>query len=152
MVKLLETLFHNLAFPILQGIPQKICFAKILWEEETQRSKVCLWFLPKALKRSLCRRVSVAQLDRARASDARCRWFESSRVHHKKPKPIFGLGFFVVKTEGELRSAPSIRNLKCFYKPYATRPDFSRCEALCRSNQVGYTKYVKSPRLNYVLF
>ena len=29
--------------------------------------------------------VSVAQLDRAPASDAGCRWFESNRVHHKKP-------------------------------------------------------------------
>ena len=28
---------------------------------------------------------SVAQLDRAPASDAGCRWFESNRVHHKKP-------------------------------------------------------------------
>ena len=28
--------------------------------------------------------VSVAQLDRAQASDAWCRWFESNRVHQKK--------------------------------------------------------------------
>ena len=27
----------------------------------------------------------VAQLDRAQASDAWCRWFESNRVHHKTP-------------------------------------------------------------------
>lgn len=30
----------------------------------------------------------VAQLDRAQASDAWCRWFESNRVHHKTPVAI----------------------------------------------------------------
>ena len=30
--------------------------------------------------------VSVAQLDRAQASDAWCRWFESNRVHQKFDK------------------------------------------------------------------
>ena len=37
--------------------------------------------------------VSVAQLDRAQASDAWCRWFESNRVHQTKRR-IFA-SFFV---------------------------------------------------------
>lgn len=36
---------------------------------------------------------SVAQLDRALASDARCRWFESSRARQKEPL-VFTEGFF----------------------------------------------------------
>ena len=38
------------------------------------------------------RYVSVAQLDRAQASDAWCRWFESNRVH-QKGHPFSGVFF-----------------------------------------------------------
>ncbi len=37
----------------------------------------------------------VAQLDRAQASDAWCRWFESNRVHHKTPVAKRNRGFVV---------------------------------------------------------
>ena len=40
----------------------------------------------------MVRYVSVAQLDRAIASDAMCRWFESSRVHHGSPRAKIARG------------------------------------------------------------
>ena len=44
----------------------------------------------------------VAQLDRAQASDAWCRWFESNRVHHKTPVAKRNRGF-VLMTDKKAR-------------------------------------------------
>ena len=45
--------------------------------------------------------VSVAQLDRAQASDAWCRWFESNRVHQKShPSTGWFFGIFSAATIG----------------------------------------------------
>lgn len=53
----------------------------------------------------------VAQLDRAQASDAWCRWFESNRVHHKTP---------VAFATGVLWCTRSQLRTRCF-APFAKR-------------------------------
>ena len=65
--------------------------------------------LPKAKKNATINRyVSVAQLDRAQASDAWCRWFESNRVHQKKtPLRVSFLMSLVGRTDAGSREERS---------------------------------------------
>lgn len=64
---------------------------------------------------AMCRRTKttqyapVAQMDRAIASDAMCRWFDSSRVYHKNPSGtyksvtwVFLFALFQIKCNGGL--------------------------------------------------
>ena len=60
----------------------------------------------------LKRYVSVAQLDRAQASDAWCRWFESNRVHQKRHP--FWVSFLRVFGRSKRRSIVGSREKRSF--------------------------------------
>ena len=58
--------------------------------------------------------VSVAQLDRAQASDAWCRWFESNRVHQKPPCLLVGRFLYIIK-EAFYQVKRNCENRSSFY-------------------------------------